>query len=503
MITQHFPALIVVLPLMVSFIVFVVGIFRVRWCLPLVLTTLGLCVYFSVDMLYRVITEGSPIHYRLGGWEPPWGIEYVVDYLNGFVLVGISVISFFAGMYLKESIRDEALKSKMPQFYTLFLLQVTGLLGITVTGDVFNLYVLLEIASFSAYAIIAMGSRGADFAAFRYMIFGTMGACAYLLGVGYLYIATGSLNMGDLSMLLPKLYSSKTIIVGFVFLLSGIGIKMGMFPVHTWLPDSYSLAPPGVSVLLAPLFTKVGAYVLIRVMFTIFHPSFSTDIYPVTDTLSFIASIGVLFASVLALAQRDVRRMLCYLIVAEMGYIVFGVASANHYGLIGAIFHIVNDMFMMASLFIVAGVVFNETGTSDMDGFKGLHRKMPVTSFVLLIGAFSIVGVPPTCGFFSKWYLVLGMIEAGRYFSLTVLLISSLINAVLFFRLIEITYFEVKEEGAYKIGEKNTPFSFDNLSLYSLIPMVFYASMVILLGILSGTIVEHIIIYALPQAFKG
>ena len=322
---------------------------------------------FAGGSFRTVLSSGQPIHYYLGAWSPPWGIEYVVDHLNGLVLTAIAIVSLLAALYAKSMIEREIPVAKHAPFYALFLLQVTGLFGMTVTGDMFNLYVLLEIASFSAYALIGMGKDAAPFAAFRYMIFGTLGACAYLLGVGYLYMITGSLNMADLRQLLVPLYQSPVLFVGFAFLLVGIGVKMALFPVHTWLPDSYTLAPSSVSVLLAPLFTKVGAYVMIRVLFTVFDSSFSTNVLPATVVLGWVAVVGIIFSSIMALAQTDLKRMLCYLIVTEIGYIVIGVASGNRTGLTGSIFHIVNDMFMMGLLFMVAGAIQAHFG----------HRKDP------------------------------------------------------------------------------------------------------------------------------
>jgi len=498
---EHYPALIVVTPLIMSFIVFTIGLFNRRYCFPVVIITLGACVYFAFNMLMRVMTLGNAIHYRMGKWAPPWGIEYVVDHLNAIILLSIAVIAFFVAIYSKANIKKEIPEDKLPQFYTLFLLQTTGLLGITITGDAFNLYVLLEIASFSAYALIAMGRKGAEFAAFRYMIFGTIGACAYLLGVGYLYMITGSLNMADLAQLLPKLYSSTVLITGFAFLLVGIAIKMALFPVHTWLPDSYTLAPSAVSALLAPLFTKVGAYALIRVMFTMFEPSFSIKTYPVTEILGWIAAAGIIFAGILALAQSDMKRMLCYVIVAEIGYIVLGIASANRYGLTGSILHIVNDMFMMVCLFTVAGTVYSQTGSGDINQMRGLHRTMPITISVFVVGALSVVGVPPMCGFFSKWYLILGMIQAKLWVFLVVLLISSLINAILFFRIFEKVFFDLSAKEGHTHGHNGISVTMDKLSFGELVPMVFFALVIILLGVFSGAIIDHIIQFAVPKIF--
>ncbi|MDL1956617.1 MAG: monovalent cation/H+ antiporter subunit D family protein [Candidatus Desulfofervidus auxilii] len=495
---EQFPALIVVTPLIMSFILFAVSWWNKRLCFPILILTLSACIVFAIGILDTVIKQGKPIHYYLGGWDPPWGIEYVIDHLNALVLVAVAVVAWLVAIYSKSAVEKELHESKLPQFYTLFLLQVTGLFGITATGDMFNLYVLLEIASFSAYAIIAMGERGADFAAFRYVIFGTIGACAYLLGVGYLYILTGSLNMADLSHLIPKLFYNKALLVGFAFFLVGVGIKMGIFPVHFWLPDAYTLAPSAVSALLAPLFTKVGAYVIIRIMFTVFDPSFSIKLYPVMDILGWIAAVGIIFACIMALAQSDLKRMFCYLIVAEMGYIVIGIASGNRLGLTGAILHIINDMFMMACLFTVAGAIMYQMGTRNIYEFRYLHRTMPITLAVFVVGALSVVGVPPACGFFSKWYLILGTIQAKKWLLLFVLLASSLINAVLFFRVIENAYLEPREAHAHAHNGGHPIVTLDRVPLNMLIAMILIAAGIILLGLFSGKIVMNIIDFAIP-----
>ncbi len=492
----HFPVLIVVVPLLLSFFVFAFGLFQRRACFPLVVATLASCLVFSAGAFRTVLTTGRPVHYHLGGWAPPWGIEYVVDYLNGLVLTAIAVVSLLAAIYASALVKREIPAAKHAPFYALFLLQVTGLFGMTVTGDMFNLYVLLEIASFSAYAMIGMGEGAAPFAAFRYMIFGTLGACAYLLGVGYLYLSTGSLNMADLRQLLVPLYSSPVLLVGLAFLLLGIAIKMAFFPVHIWLPDSYTLAPSCVSVLLAPLFTKVGAYVMIRVLFSAFDPAFSTTLLPVTAVIGWVAAAGIIFSSIMALAQTDLKRMLCYLIVTEIGYIGIGIGAGNRPGLTGAIFHVVNDMFMMALLFMVVGAIQAHVRTRNISGLTGLHRSMPVTAAALVVGGLSVIGVPPLCGFFSKWYLILGTIEAGQWFFAGALLLGSLLNAILFFRIFEKCYFEAPHEPAHRGREAGA--KADRMAMGELIPMVLMAVVVLLLGLFSGYIVQQAITHAIP-----
>ncbi len=492
---DHFPALLVVVPLIVSFLIFAFGLFDRRVCFPLLVSALAASLIFAAGSFWQVLSGGQAIHYYLGSWSPPWGIEYVIDHLNGLVLVAIAVVSLLAALYARKMIEREIPDSKHAPFYALFLLQVTGLFGMTVTGDVFNLYVLLEIASFSAYAIIGMGEGAAPFAAFRYMIFGTLGACAYLLGVGYLYMLTGSLNMADLKPLLVPLYDSPVLFVGFAFLIVGVAVKMAFFPVHTWLPDSYTLAPSSVTVLLAPLFTKVGAYVLIRLLFTVFEPSFSTAIVPATLVLGWVAVAGILFSSIMALAQTDFKRMLCYLIVTEIGYIVIGIACGNRPGLTGAILHIINDMFMMVLLFMSAGAIQACLGSRKTHEFTGLHGRMPVTSAVLVIGGLSVIGVPPMCGFFSKWYLILGTIDAKQWVFMATLLLGSLLSAILFFRIFERAYLKTHHDAPHP---SEAAIGLERAMKGELAPMVIAAAFVVLLGLFSGYIVQYSITYAVP-----
>jgi multicomponent Na+:H+ antiporter subunit D len=243
----------------------------------------------------------------------------------------------------------------------------------------------------------------------------------------------------------------------------------------------------------------VGAYVLIRILFTVFDPTFSTTLLPATQVLGWIAVAGILFCSILALAQADFKRMLCYLIVTEIGYIGIGVACGNRLGLTGAIFHIVNDIFMMAGLFMAVGAIQMHFRTRNTHELTGLHRKMPVTSGVLVICGLSVIGVPPTCGFFSKWYLLLGTIQAEQWVFMGVLLLGSLLNAILFFRIFERMYFEARHGIPPRQREPGAPF--EQAAYSELAPMVVTAAFIILLGLFNARIVSGILALALPPGF--
>ena len=498
---DQFAALIIVVPLIASIFVPVFGWWKKSLCYPWVVAVLVIPLISSIGVLNTVMTTGK-FSYRLGGWAPPWGIEYMLDHLSAFVLVIVSSISLIVAIYSKKSVEDNLPEKTVP-FYTLFLLLVTGLMGIVITGDVFNLFVFLEISALSCYALIAIGEEGAPMAAFNYIIIGTIGACFYLLGIGYLYIATGSLNMADLANILPDLYHSKVILVAFAFFTVGLAIKAGLFPLHTWLPDAYCTAPSAVSALIAPLMTKVAAYVMIRIMFTVFQPHFSVEIVPVFAILGWLSVFAIFWGGIKALAQTDLKRMLVYIVVAEVGYIVIGVSVANRMGLTGAILHIMNDAVMMACLFLVVGAILYKTGTREIHQLRHLNKKMPFTMAAFTITALSMVGIPPACGFFSKWYLILGTIEAGQWVWAAALLCSSLINAVLFFRVIECAYLKPMEP-AYALngGEtKHEEIQRDEAPLTMLVPIVFMAAGVILLGIFSGKIISSVIQFAVPASF--
>jgi len=498
MTTSPFPILIIVVPLISSFLVLLLGMVQRRLCYPLMLIALSICVISSFSILDTVLSHGT-LHYYLGNWDPPWGIEYVIDHLNAFVLAIVSGISLLIGIASKKLVEKE-FPERLVFFYCLFLLQVTGLLGIVVTGDVFNLYVFLEIASLAGYTLIAIGEDGAPFASFNYMIYGTIGACFYLLSVGYLYIVTGSLNMADLAKLLPQFYHSKVVLIAFAFFAVGVAVKMALFPLHVWLPDAYTYAPSSVSALVAPLTTKVGAYVLIRVMYTVFTPAFSLGIIPAGDLLCWVAAAAVIFGCILALAQTDLKRMLAYVLLAEVGYIGLGVGLGNKNGLTGAILHILNDALMMAALFLVVGAMTYKGWGRRMDQFRGLHRKMPVTMAAFVIAGLSVIGIPPTCGFFSKWYLVLGAIDAKGWLFAAVLLLSSLLNAILFFRVIERAYFEpaADEHPALQVQTRGI---IDEAPLSILIPLLVLTLGILSVGLLSGKIVSGIIQFAVPASF--
>ncbi|MDX9785563.1 MAG: monovalent cation/H+ antiporter subunit D family protein [Desulfobacterales bacterium] len=486
----HYPVLIVVVPLLSVFLISLAGWVNRRYCFPIAVLSLATAFSGSILLFCRVLEEKS-VTYLLGGWPAPWGIAYKVDALNGLVLVMVLSVAMIHILATRQSV-EETFAQKAGAFYTLYVLFITGLLGIVVTGDAFNLYVLLEIASLTGYALIGLGEDRSPLASLNYLFMGTLGASFYLLGIGYLYMITGTLNMADLGAMLPAHFDSRVVVFAFIICLTGLFIKMALFPLHAWLPNAYTQAPAVVTSLVAPLTTKVMVYVMIRITLTVFTPAFAFDRPVIGDALVRVASVAIVAGSLLALSQRCLKKMMAFVIVAEVGYMVGGLWLGNRNGVSGAILHVINDAAMMLCLFLAIGNILHQMKTDALSDLKGLFRKMPVSMAGFVAAGLSIIGVPPTCGFFSKWYLILGGISKGHWEFVAALIFSSLINVVLFFRIIEIGYFEpVTDHDHGKAAQREAPMGMTA-------PLVFTAMLLIAMGIYSGEIVTRVIYPALP-----
>ncbi|MGB7532109.1 MAG: monovalent cation/H+ antiporter subunit D family protein [Halobacteriota archaeon] len=477
---EHYPVLIIVISLLSAFTILIAGWVNKKACLPISLATIFVQLLLAFSILHHVVITREPIHYWLGGWAPPWGIEYVVDAFNAYVLVIVLFICLLTVIYAKRSIEKE-LPHKIVPFYVVFQLLVTGLCGITVTGDIFNLYVFLEIASLAAYALIAAAGGRSLKASYNYVIMGSIGACFYLLGAGFLYSVTGSLNMADLSYLLPPLYGNKVVQAAFVFFVVGISIKMALFPLHVWQPDAYTYAPSAVSVIIAAAMSKVSIYAFIRILFSVFTTEFIHIYVPITDVLSWIAAIAIIVGSVIAIMQTNLKRMLAYSSVSQIGYIVLGVALfSTQWGLYGALIHILNHAITKGCLFMVAGAIIYRTGLRSIKDFEGLGKKMPYTCAAFTLAALSMIGVPPTVGFITKLCLVLASLEAVEYVYVAVILASTLLNLAYFWRVIERMYF-VKKEGE---GENEHAIKKDEAPVSMVIPALVLGLLCVIVGIL-------------------
>lgn len=395
----------------------------------------------SVLLLMAVLESGT-ISFAMGGWEPPWGIEYRVDSVNAYVLLIVAAIGAMVITYARPSVAFEIEPQRRYLFYTAYLLCLSGLLGVTITGDAFNVFVFLEISSLSSYVLISLGrDRKALTAAYRYLIFGTIGATFYLIGVGLLYQTTGTLNMADLADRVSTVTDSRTVRVAFAFMVVGIGMKAALFPLHIWLPNAYAYAPSVVTVFLAATATKVSIYLLLRVYFTIFGTPFAIQTMGLGDALLPLAILAMFVGSAVAIFQPDIKRMLAYSSVAQIGYMVLGIGIATTVGLTAGILHLFNHALMKGALFMAMGCVFLRVGSVRLDSMHGIGKTMPWTMGAFVAGGLSLIGVPATAGFISKWYLILAALERDWWWAAVLILLSSLLAIIYVWRVVEVAYF--------------------------------------------------------------
>lgn len=451
MIETHLPALQVVLPLLAAPLCVVANRARFAWALATLVSWTALVI--AVRLLDRVLSSGV-IVYAMGGWAAPWGIEYRIDAVNALVLLIVAGISAVVLPFARLSVEREIEPERITLFYTGWLLCLSGLLGIVITGDAFNVFVFLEISSLSSYLLISLGKdRRALLAAFQYLVMGTVGATFILIGIGLLYVMTGTLNMLDLANRIPEVIHTRTIKAAFAFLVVGIGIKAAIFPLHAWLPNAYAYAPSPVTAFLAGTATKVAIYVWLRFFFTIFGGDFSWDVMRLDRILLPLALLGIFAGSLAAIFQRDIKRMLAYSSIAQIGYIILGISLASVAGLTAAIVHLFNHALIKTALFMVLGCIVYRRGTATLNTIAGLGRDMPLTMAAFVLGGLSLIGVPLTVGFISKWYLILAALEYHSWVLAALILISSLLAVIYVWRVVEAAYFLPPREDQPAISE--------------------------------------------------
>ena len=456
--SYHLPVIIFLIPFLTAVCMPVVGGKNRDWCRPMALAAVFAMCVTAVVNLWVVLDHGET-RYAFGGWPvstsllaPPIGIEWVNDTLASVMLVALSFLASVCLIY-GGPVLPQSLGRQVVLYYTLILILISGLTGIVFAGDIFNIFVFLEVAALSAYALVAVPGGRALVAAFRYLILGTLGASFYLLGVVFFYAATGTLNMADLASRLPALWDARPVRAAFAFIVVGAGLKFALFPLHWWLPNAYTHAPSVVSAFLAGTATKVGILILLRFVFGVFGVAFAFGVMPLGEILTALSLIAILFGSLAAIFQDNLKRMLAYSSIAQIGYIVLGIGIGNLNGLVASLVHLFNHAAMKGALFLALAAVFYRVGAVDMASIRGLGRRMPYTMAAFVVASASLVGLPLTVGFISKWYLLLAALETGQWSIVAVIVFSSLLALIYTLRVIEAAYFQPSPDDAGEIVE--------------------------------------------------
>ncbi len=478
--SAHLAVLIVVVPLFFAYLMPLFARWRPSWCVPAVLGTIAFSFFASLYMARQVMMDG-PFSYRMGNWAPPWGIEFYVDYLAVFMAVTLTGVGFLIILYGSKDLLHELKESVMGWYYTLYLLLMASMLGMAMTNDLFNLFVFVEICAIASCAIISIKeSRECIEAAFKYLVLSAVGSGCILLAIAMLYMVTGHLNFAFVASELSAVATvyPKNILVALALLMVGLGVKAALFPLHVWLPDAHSSAPSPSSAVLSGLVIKIYAVAMIKLLYNVFPASFA-GMVPVMVMLLWMATFAIIMGSMFAIVQDDIKKMLAYSSIAQIGYVFLGVGLMSESALTGGILHIINHAIMKAMLFLAAGAFIYATGVRKLSDLKGIGHTMPIAAGAFTVGAMSMVGIPITSGFISKWYLALGALEVDKPLFAAVILISSLLNGVYYLPIIVNAFFS-KPEGAVAEPKR--------LPLQMTIPLVVLGAGVLILGVIPDRI---------------
>lgn len=431
------------------------------------LGTLSLLV-LSLYSITKVFAQKIMV-YKVGGWIPPIGICMVMDGLTPFMLVTVNLVSFLVTLYSISYMKRFTDKHR---FYTLFMLMLAGMNGIIVTGDLFNLFVFLEIASIASYALVAFGTEAEELeASFKYAVMGTVASSFILLGIALLYSFTSTLNMADISLSLSGKPGGLMVNFVAVLFLMGFGLKAAVVPFHAWLPDAHPSAPAPISAMLSGVFIKtLGVYALCRVFF---------NVLGMGDKILFILVIlglvSMIVGAILAIAQHDIKRMFAYSSISQIGYIMLGFGIGTPLAILGGLFHLFNHAIFKSLLFLNSGAIEYTTGTRDLKRLGGLSRQLPITGYTSLLGSMSISGIPPLAGFWSKLIIIMAAIEAGHLGAATIAIIISIITLAYYLKFIGFTFFGESKQPQLKI--KEVPWAMR-------LPMVVLAVICVMAGLL-------------------
>lgn len=455
----NLPVFVVIAPL---FIAIVLPVFarRIRLAEGMVIFVGVLGLAGALFLAHIVLDRNSGTWiYQMGGWPAPWGIELTVGNLAAsflLVVMGVSLpVSLFAVGNLTHEVGG---KQRTARFYTLFLLLVGALAGMALTNDIFNTYVLVEVATLSCCGLVSSRRhpRAAE-AAFTYLMLATLGSALVLCGIGFIYTITGHLNMGFASQALNEIWQTKRHVVWMAMSLVFVGfaVKSALFPLHVWLPDAHSSAPSPASAILSGLAIKGYMICLLKFFYSVFGPGLIKE-FAMDRLLVLAGMIAIIAGSVMAIPQDDLKRRLAFSTVGQAGYIFLGFGLMNKDGLAGALFYLASHAVIKSTLFLSAGAMISATKKRKISELAGVGRRMPVTMAAFTAASLGLIGIPLFSGFIGKWYLITGSIEAGSFLPTVVIIAGSVLCATYLFPVIRVAWFESASKEPQKAAAQET-----------------------------------------------
>lgn len=453
----HLPVLQVLVPLLIAPLVILLRPRGLAWAAAM---SASLMAFLIAVQLTASVLGGHEFRYALGGWSAPYGIELMVDSFSALMLLIVTGASMLALLAGKASIDQQIDPHRQPLFYSAWLLVLAGLAGILVAADAFNIFVFMEISSLASYILVAGGpDRRALPAVFKYLLMGTIGATFYLIGVGLVYMMTGTLNLFDMELRIQDVADQKPILVAAGFITVGLALKAAVFPLHVWLPNAYTYAPHAVTVFLAACATKVSLYILLRFDFIVFQHNLVGHEVQFAAFLMPLAVLAILVGSAVALFESNLKRLLAYSSVAQIGYILLGASMVSVSGLTASLLHMFNHSLAKGALFLAVMCLSLRIADLKLPDLAGAARQMPWTFGAFLLGGLSLIGVPGTAGFISKWYLVTAALDEGilGIVLVAVIVTGSLMAVVYIWRIVEIACFRSPPQGSATLTEAPLP----------------------------------------------
>lgn len=425
----------IALPLMAAFLIPLFGKLNknlVRLIPGIVLLYLS---YISVVLMTQVITLDTTIIEVIAGWAPPWGINLVFSPFTGFLASMFSMLGFLIWMYT-YNFKPEIDSAQTQKFYVLFMMLITGTIGIVLTGDIFNLFVFLEITAISAYSLTAFyRERDGAEAAFKYLLIGSFASFLILLAIVLLYTQVGTLNMAEIAQRMPDVNPYMKGVILLLFFV-GFGIEAEMFPLNGWAPDVYTQAPGPIGAIFAGMVVKAGVYSLVRIIFTLF------DVSAVLQLLLLMGLITMAVAEVIAMRQGRIKRMLAYSSIGQMGLVLVAFGIGTHAAVFAAIFLMFNHAIIKGMLFLSSTYLVYHSEDKNISDLDGIGKLMPITAFLFALGSLAIVGLPPFSGFWSKLYILMAAADERLIAVIAIILVVSIIEIVYYFRVIHRIYFK-------------------------------------------------------------
>ncbi|MGH4049945.1 MAG: complex I subunit 5 family protein [Clostridium sp.] len=481
---QAFPLTIILVLFISAFVMPLIKNAKTAKGISLISMTLSM-ILALINLIFVNINGGYL--YRIGHSNAPYGIEFrigIIEAIMGLVFTFVSLMIIWYSIY---SIEKEITKSKIPLYYLLINILIGSLLGVVYSNDLFNCFVFIEVGTLASCGTIIVKDKKENMkATMKYLIMSCLGSGLVLMGIAYLYSMTGHLNIDYIHRELTKTYLNypDAVLISIVLFIIGLGVKSALFPLHNWLPDAHSSAPTSSSALLSALVLKGFVLLLIKILFRLYGIEILNH-YSVLNIVLILGSLGMIMGSVFAIFQKNIKRIIAYSTVAQMGYIFLGIGLGTDIGVSIAIFHIIGHAVTKSALFLLVGGMIEQTGHKTLDYLKGIGREMPLTLGLFSMGALSMIGIPVLPGFISKWHLSLAAISSGDTILVAVILLSSLLNAVYYFPIIINGFFGEENCKGKVYKSKRKP-------LKEMMPVIFLVVSMVLVGLTSSSIIRLI-----------